>query len=228
MENLKLEDSNELTSGLLINELLQVKPSGELKQSNYYSRIADIVEEKLVVAWPTSEGIRLPVHPDQILEFSLVRDGNAYSFSGLIDSTESEPLPLVTIIVTSHIQRIQRRQDFRIKCMVPVEIFGALPGASEDTHSTLHLATSAYDLSASGVSIRDAKSLPEGAVLEVRIGMPDEKGAIKVPCKMEHCSVLATNARLYHVGMSFLAINEKDKARIVRYIYRAQLAGLRV
>jgi c-di-GMP-binding flagellar brake protein YcgR len=228
MENANPEISNEITTGLTINELLQVQVPDDPNPATYRSRIEDIVDKKLLAAWPTSGGIRLPVHTDQILGFSLVRNGIAYSFNGLVDSTTMDPLPQITIILTSDIQRVQRRQDFRIKCLIPIELTGFVPGSSKDGRpEPIHLKTACCDISASGVAIRNSRMIPDGVLLDVKIGLPDKELQIKVPCRVVHSEVAIDNSKLYHTGMQFLAISEKEKARIVRYVYRTQLKGLR-
>lgn len=228
MENLNTDTRNTMDQGLAINELLQVQVAREPNAVSYRSRIENIVDGKILAAWPTSNGIRLPVHRDQILDFSLVRDGNAYVFTGMVDSTSSEPLPCITVIVSSAIEQVQRRHDFRIKCLIPVEVSGNIRTSSKsDAPEPLHLKTTTYDISASGLSIRNAKMIPDGSLLDIKIGLPDGESMIRVPCRVAYCEVSRDNARLYHSGIQFLAISEREKARIVRYVYRTQLKGMR-
>src|ERR1039458_344204 len=111
MENTRILNSDEMDLRLVINELLQVQLQDDPSPSTYRSRIENIIDEKLVATWPTTAGIRMPVHADQMLNFSLVRDGNAYAFTGLVDSTATEPLPQITVIINSEIHRVQRRQN---------------------------------------------------------------------------------------------------------------------
>ena len=222
-----LADENEL-SGLMINELLQVQEPDDENPGIYRSRVEDIVEEKLLVAWPSDGGIRMPVHLDQMLGFSLVRDSNAYFFNGMVDGVVENPLPLVTVIISSAIQRVQRRQDFRVKCLIPVEIIGVLPTSSNAFRPvTLRLKTHATDLSASGVSISSEVAIPTNIMPEIRISLQDGRPLIKTSCRVTHCCATPGNPSTYHSGIQFLDINEKDKARIVRFVYRTQLQGLR-
>ena len=106
---------------LNVNDLLRVHIPDDPDPVRYLSRIEDISEGKLVMAWPTSRGIRLAVHRDQILELSFVRDGGAFSFNGLVDQTNLDPLPQITVIQSSAVMHIQRRQDFRFKCLIPLK-----------------------------------------------------------------------------------------------------------
>jgi c-di-GMP-binding flagellar brake protein YcgR len=228
MENAGNLSSDEMDLRLAINELLQVQLQDEPNPATYRSRIENIVDGKLLVSWPTNGGIRMPVHADQMLNFSLVREGNAYSFTGLVDSTATEPLPQITVIINSEIHQIQRRQNYRMKSLVPIEISGEVKGSSEK-ESTLPLffKTTTYNISAGGVAIRNPKGVTEGSLLEAKLVLPDKAQIIKAPCRVVYNEPAFDNTRLQQSGIQFLEISEKERARIVRYIYRTQLKGMR-
>ena len=220
--------SDNITS-LAINELLQVKMPSDPNPATYYSRINNIVGGKIVIAWPTNQGIRLPVHADQILELSFVRAGIPYVFSGLIDETAVEPLPQVSIILTSNISQAQRRLNFRVKCLVPVEILGAVqdPGnSSGETTKTISVKTVTYDLSAGGLAIRSSSRIPEGSLVEIKLELPDSGPVIKIPSRVAYAENTLGKKAQFHVGFHYLAISERECARIVRYLYSLQLKSL--
>jgi c-di-GMP-binding flagellar brake protein YcgR len=228
MEKVAQNPADNLKSLLAVNDTLQLRTSEENRdQATYYSRINDISQGKLVIAWPTSRGIRLIAYADQMLDFYFVRDGTPYSFSGLVDETSSEPLPQVTIILSSPITTVQRRQNFRIKCLLPVEIIGNIKeDAHAETITPLSIRTTSYDLSASGISIRHGKRIPEDSLLTVKISLPDEGAVISIPGSVIYSEYLSENKVLYRTGIRYLAITEKERARIVRFVYRKQLQGL--
>jgi len=224
-----LEEANELELELTVNELLRVQLPDDPNSDNYYSRIENIEGKMLSVTLPTdNRGAPLPIHPDMMLSFSLVRDGNAYAFNGLVDKVPDRPLPVVTIIVSSAIERIQRRQDFRVKCLIPVEIIAALPEVSSELKPTvLRLKTSTYDLSASGVSLRISMSIPVGTFPLIILSLPDEGSRIRVSCRVVHCFAAPDNTGRFHIGIQFMNLEENNRARIVRFVYRSQLKGIR-
>ena len=219
-----MEYTDELEHGFMINELLRVQLPDDVNSRSYYSRIEDVAEKTLIVTWPTDGGVTLPAHPDQMLSFALVRDGVAYSFNGLVDTIAGEPLPVLKIIITSPIQRIQRRQDFRVKCLIPIEIVATLPKTlTEESPSTLHLRAKTYDLSASGVSLRTMKIIPEEAFPTIKLSLPDGDQPIKTTCQVAHCFVVPENPEMFHIGIRFLDLEEKNRARIARFVYRTQV-----
>jgi c-di-GMP-binding flagellar brake protein YcgR len=228
MEYVEKQNSDEIGIKLSINELLQVQLQGEPTPSTYRCRIEDMVDGKLLASWPTSAGIRMPVHADQMLSFSLVREGGVYAFTGLVDSTEQGPLPQIIVIINSEIHRIQRRQNFRIRSLIPIELTGEIKGSSiKEANIPIFLKTDTYNISAGGIAIRSAKAFVEGSILEIKIGLADHEPRIKAPCRVVYSEPAVDNSKLIQTGMQFLAISEKERARIVRYIYRAQLKSVR-
>jgi c-di-GMP-binding flagellar brake protein YcgR len=227
-EAIQREITEELNSFSAINEILQVQMMDGEDTSNYHSRINDISESRLIIAWPTRNGIRLLVRRDQMLEFSFLRDGTPYAFNGLVDETDPGPLPQITIIVSSPVTRVQRRQNFRAKCLVPVEITGEFKNDPADDRPVMHIIpATTYDLSASGFSVLHEKKIPEDVVLESALSLPDSGPLIKVPCKVIYSEGRAENAAQYRIGMQFLQLTETERARIVRFVYRTQLKCLR-
>jgi c-di-GMP-binding flagellar brake protein YcgR len=229
MNSANREFADEIKSYISINDILQVRPLEEENATTYYSRIDDIVDGKLAIAWPTNGGIRLMARRDQILNFSFMRDGVPCAFTGLIDETILNPMPQITVILTSAVMRVQRRQNYRIKCLIPVEITGSITEGSQDgTAVPLCIRTTTYDISASGLSIRHPEKIPEGTLVEIKIAMPDNRPAIKAPSRVIHSEGFAQSSKFYRTAIHYLAISEADRARIVRYIYRTQLSGLNV
>jgi c-di-GMP-binding flagellar brake protein YcgR len=218
---------NELKTHININDILQVRIMDDPNPATYHSRIDDIAEGKLLIAWPTNGGIRLILHEDQILDFYFVRDGTPHMFSGLVDTTRLEPMPQIAVILSSPVSRVQRRQNFRIKCLIPVEIIGSVrEDPRSDSSSVLKVKTVSNDLSASGVSIRLAKRIPEGTSVDIKLSLPDNKPPINIPCSVIYSEYQTENQILYRTGIRYLALSESERARIVRYVYRTQLQGL--
>jgi c-di-GMP-binding flagellar brake protein YcgR len=227
MEGVHQDFNDDIKSAITVNELLQVQTLDDPKSATYYSRVEDFSEGKIVIAWPTSGGIRLPVHRDQMLEFSFVRDGTPFLFTGLVDQTDLAPLPQITVILSSSVMRVQRRENFRIKCLIPLEITGTFKHDPREADPTVQvIKTTTYDLSASGIAIRSAKPFPEGTLLDIKLALPDNGPVIKAPCRVVYCDNLAESAMPYRIGIHYLEISESERARIVRFANRAQLKGL--
>jgi c-di-GMP-binding flagellar brake protein YcgR len=215
---------------ITVNELLQVTASNDPDHSGYFSRVNNISSGKLEIAWPTQRGIRLPVRRDQILEISFVRDNVPYMFIGSVAEIINEPLPQITVIPSSTIEPNQRRQNFRVKCFIPVNITGTVhtSDSNDAADKFVSVSTVTFDLSAGGMGVRCEKGIPEDTILEVKLSLPDEGPVMKIPGKVAYSENLPDNPLLYHWGIKYLAISEREQARIVRYLYRVQIESLQI
>ncbi len=211
-----------------INEILQVRIMDDPKSPTHFSRINDIAEGKLIIAWPTHGGTRMLAHRDQMLTFFIMRGEAPHEFSGLVDELDyTARLPQIAIIPGNSIIRIQRRQNFRIKSLIPVEIVGQLRDPKDGSLSSFAVQTTSWDLSAGGIAIRHPMRFPEETPIEIKLALPDEGPVIKLPCRVIYSEVLSDNVALHRTGVCYLTITERERARIVRYVYRTQLKGLR-
>ncbi len=211
-----------------INEILQVRIMDDPDSPTCYSRINDIVEGRLVIAWPTHRGTRMILHRDQMLTFFIMRGDEPHEFGGLVDELDpSTKLPQIKVILGNSIIRVQRRQNYRIKTMIPVEIAAQMRDPKDGSLLSFAFQTTTWDLSAGGISIRYARRIPEETPVEVKIALPDEGPIIKLPCRIIYSEALPENVSLYRTGMCYLAITERERARIVRFVYRTQLNSLR-
>lgn len=210
-----------------VNDVLQARILDDPNSATYYGRVNDISEGRLVITWPTNAGMRLLLHEDQILDFSFIKDGTPHVFQGLVDEERTEPMPELTIILSSAISTVQRRQDFRVKCLIPVEAVGAIKeDARTDVTTPLIVKTVSNDLSAGGISVRFAKRVPEASLIDIKLALPDDGPTIKIPCTVVYSDYQTENQILYRTGMRFLAISASERARIVRFLYRTQLQRL--
>ena len=211
-----------------INDSLQVTVADDPNPSNYYSRVNNVEEGKLIIAWPTQRGIRLPVRRDQKLNFTFLNNGIPFVFSGIVDETSSGSLPEIIILPIGPILKTQRRHNFRMKCLVPVEITWTdySPDSNKGTENIGNITTSTYDLSAGGIGIRWQKAIPEGTPIEIKLDMPDDGPQMKIPCRVAYTEKLPDNPSMSHIGIQFLAISEREQARIVRYLNRLQIQSL--
>ncbi len=213
-----------------INDSLQVTVADDPNPSNYYSRVQNIEGGKLFIAWPTQRGIRLPARIEQKLNFTFLRDGIPFMFSGVVDEKDGGSLPQITIIPVAPIVKTQRRQNFRLKCLMPVEITWTeySSGPNKGKEKIQKITTSTYDLSAGGIGIRYSKAIPEGTLAEIKLKLPDDDPVIKIPCRIAYTERLPENPSMSHTGVQFLEISEREKARIVRYLYHLQIQGLKL
>ncbi len=211
-----------------INDLLQVKLLDDPNAMSYGSRVEDVRPGCLDISWPTDRGVLIPIGQDCLLSLSFVRDDAAYAFSATVEAKEREPIPYLRVKPLGPPERMQRRLFFRVRVAVPVELVRTVSAGPSRPGGASFFRTSTYDLSGGGLSIRVESSLPTGTVLEARLDLPDGFSPIRIPVRVVTCVPLAmpNEKPLNRVGMSYLAISEAERTRIMRHLFKVQMEQL--
>ncbi len=208
---------------LRINDNLQIKIKDDPNALPCYSRVEDVSEGCIVVAWPLDCGVQLPFRIDQPLSMSFVREGVAYVFTGVVQKKQQSPIPHLSIRPLGRPERVQRRDYFRVKVAVDVELGGVVDFPS-DRGTTLYIKTNTYDLSGGGLSFRSESLLPVGNMLEARLALSDKEPKLILAARVVYVIPIAgpDGRALYHIGVSFSGIKEAERGRILRYLYHVQ------
>jgi c-di-GMP-binding flagellar brake protein YcgR len=209
-----------------VNDLISIQIPNDIQSLAYRSRIDDIKEDgTLIVSWPTDNGAPIPIQHNQTLTASFMRDDAVYTFSGIVEDRKREPIAQLLMRPGGRPERIQRRHFFRVKTALPVDlILQQNVGAVDATPQNSMVKWRTFDISGSGLSIRHKNPIREGTLIDCKLTLPEERSAIKILCKVTHSErVSAENEEpLYHIGMYFLSINDPDRTRIVRYVFKAE------
>lgn len=213
-----------------VNDLLQIQIPDDPNSLSYKSRVDNIVQGRLVVPWPTDSGIPIPIHQNQTLTISFVRDDAVYTFSGIVENRKRKPAAQLWLWPAGQPERIQRRHFFRVKSALPVELLGQQQSLDDDNSApkVLSVRGLTYDLSGSGLSIRHDVSIAAGTLLDCKLVLSLDKSPIKILCKVAHSERISANneAPLYHIGMFYLSIKDPDRTRIVRHVIKVEQENL--
>jgi c-di-GMP-binding flagellar brake protein YcgR len=213
-----------------INDLLQIQIPDDPNSLSYRSRVDNITRGKLVIPWPTDRGVPIPIHQNQTLTASFVRDDAVYTFSGIVEDRRREPIAQLWVRPAGTPQRIQRRHFFRVKSSLPVEFLGQQQSFDDESAApkVISIKSQTFDISGSGLSIRHHNSVPAGTLLDCKLLLPVDKSVIKILCKVAHSERLtaSTEDPLYHIGMFYLSIKDADRTRIVRHVFKVEQANL--
>ena len=211
------------TPKIEINNILQVQDLDDPNSLSYHSRVEDIAADHMTIAWPTSNGVLVPVHVDRPLSLSFVREDAAYVFQAVVQEKKQDPVPLLKVRILGPPERVQRRQYFRLKVPAGVLIQGVM-NLPDNPETSLNLSTQVYNLSGSGLAIRSEIPIPVGTMLDVKL-MLNDLAPLKLLAKVVSSELVATqNGRqLSHIGFNFVDLKEGQRTRIIRYLFRMQI-----
>lgn len=217
---------------LRINDLLQATILGtdEEVPTTYISRIEDVADGKILIGWPTSAGIRAPLHENDQLAVTFVECGGAFSFSGQVIERIFDPIPLIRLLPDSQIQKIQRRNYVRVPAMVETRLFSRVVTVDKNDPSkdANMIATRTINLSGGGFLIH-APALPRlGGIYDVRMMIPGSDYPLEMTAKVVRCDKVADPVKgdYYAAGFAFVQVQEHARRRIVSYVFRFQQSSL--
>lgn len=206
-----------------VNEILQIKAMDDPNALPCHTRVEDIAGGCIVIAWPLDRGSQIPVQLEQQLMLSFVREEAAYVFAAVVQEKGQAPVPYLKIRPLGHPRKIQRREFFRVKVAIDVEIAGVISHPAQG-EMVLYFKSHTYDLSGGGMAIRLEKNIPVGSMLEVKLFLFDGLAPLKIIARVVNSvPVQSVGGRtLSRIGMSFPGITETERRRIMRYLFQMQ------
>ena len=80
-----------------INDLIWVGLPDEQNSLMYRSRVEDMKDDRVIVAWPTDAGVRIPIREQQRLAVAFARQDAVYSFSAVVEDRSQVPIPQLAL-----------------------------------------------------------------------------------------------------------------------------------
>lgn len=212
---------------LQINDLIQVRIlEGEVRDP-YPSRVEDLMDDRMIIAWPTEKGAPLPVIAGQVVSVSFVCDGKYYGLEGTVQESALTPLPILVLRVAATPSRIERRDNVRVSVPVPVELTERVVSLSEfkaqGEHSVIRTVT--VNISGGGFAILHETFVPVGTIFDVKMVLPDKEDPIPIVAKVVRCSE-SPGSNECQIGFAFSQVSEKVRSRIVRFVFASQISEM--
>lgn len=181
---------------------------------------------KMEIHVPFHEGRIYPVHPGTIMDVIFSKDNDTYSFKAeAFDREVQDGIAILKIKPVSPIGKIERRTFFRMNCALEVEyrIIEAFP--IEETGHETYTKTVTRDISGGGVCLVTDDKLSAGTLLEA---------FLKLDRTIRFVGVVARSLQtrdkgklLHETGVEFKIIENKDRERIISYVFETQREQLK-
>ncbi|MGC8971019.1 MAG: flagellar brake protein [bacterium] len=185
-------------------------------QGNYNSRIEEINDDKLILALPFIGTVPVPIRAgDRVVIYSATKDA-VYGVVGEVIKRQLEPLPLLYVVITGGIERVQRRNYVRIPILL--NVMYRIKG-KEKIYNTY-----TKDVSGGGIKIILPEPLKIQDVLQGRLELlPPEfqidfEGEVVWIDKEEKVNNNKLEEILY-AGVEFTLIDEKERERLIRFLF---------
>lgn len=197
--------------------MVEILPGGEA----YAGEVKDLAEgQVLTLAMPLPREEDGSFAPDAGVRITFVRKDGLYEEEGRVHdvSGELESGGLVIIHMNGEPTRTQRRDFVRRDASLNAEL--------EWNGARTRCMTK--DVSGGGVSLLfgDLPQLDEGADFGLSLNVPDGRLPIRAQCRTKYVREVLRGSR-WMAGSQFLHIAEEDRQRIVRFVFRLELAQKR-
>ncbi|MGH2398273.1 MAG: flagellar brake protein [bacterium] len=197
--------------------MVEVLPAGD----SYTGEVREVAEGHLMtLALPLPRHEDGALAPDVGIRMTFVRKDGLYEEEGSVRdvSGERQQEGLIVIKMNGEALRTQRRDFVRRDASLNAEM--------EWNGARTRCVTK--DVSGGGVSLLFSEIPPvdEGSDFGISMNIPDGRMPIKAQCRAKYVREVLRGSR-WLAGSQFLHIAEEDRQRIVRFVFRLELAQRR-
>lgn len=215
-----------------INSNIEIEIKHGPYAGTYSSRIEEIKDDALEIAIPSKQGHLLPLHEGTWFMGKFAQGGSLYIFKAKIKHVAlHQNVPAWIIGKPAVIDKIQRREFVRMDVRLPVlikihlenekilSIEGKKYSAKELEGKEWKANTK--DISGSGAKIITNLPIPEDVNLSLTFELP-ESGVFYTLATVKRTELVNTELGIYWVGVHFIGLTEREKDKIVRFIFKKQ------
>ncbi|KKM12326.1 hypothetical protein SY88_04010 [Clostridiales bacterium PH28_bin88] len=219
-----------LNKVLVVNRKVEVIRDDE--GNPYKSLIQDVTEFNFAIQVPSSAGILLPLHPGEKVDIRVIADNEQYLFSTTVTGKKQDNVPLYILALPTQVHRMQLRSFVRIKCAIEVSYQSITP----EEVPRVHLLEPAkrgmtVDLSGGGMQLVVPEALAPETLVLLKLSVPHKGKTVEVSAvgRIRRCDPSDLDGfRRYVVGVSFERISERDRDKVISFIFRKMLDQWRI
>jgi c-di-GMP-binding flagellar brake protein YcgR len=192
-----------------VNQNIVIEISREEK--TFKSIVAEVGVKEILIGFPMDHNIfgRLPI--GTTVDITYLIGDNLYKFKSNVIGKRNDSMPLIVIDKPNEkdIKKIQRRDNFRVKANLSVNV--------KDHEVTT------VDLSGGGLQFtcKENFELVYGEVVSGTLVIPGETEAVTFQGIVRRIFKTDIEDRK-NVGVAFTSLNQKDQAKITRYCFEKQ------
>lgn len=221
----------------IVQQIMQNNPQND-KKGVFYSTLYDINSDNTLELNMPSEAGRLQILPKNIrYEFIFTMDQGIYKADGTItEHLKKGSVYLLKAELTSKLEKIQRREYFRIACLLPMTFvavdekaisFHSIKEVKDDLESTNDFKVrgmgSILDISGGGARFVSSNSLSEMKYILMQFEMEMEEGRQRVETivRLVSSTKMPDDNKYIHRGQFYFK-DEKTKEHVIRFIFEEE------
>lgn len=210
----------------MINNFVEVGDKIELikkrrakkRELPYYSKIQDIKSNnEIIITAPTENGIIVPLMINSEFYLCIYTSKGLYKCDAEVIGRKREGrLFLATLKIKSNMQKYQRRQYYRLDCVIN---FKYKLIDSEEWENGIIL-----DISGGGLRFTSNKELNKGNLLacNIELKIEDEIKNINIVGTIIDSSIVEKNTKSYETRIHFDKISNAERELVIRFIFEEE------
>lgn len=172
---------------------------------------------------PFTQGKIYTVQPGMKADIIFAKENEIYMFKAdVIDRKITEPIPMLLVKPVSLIEKIERRSFFRMDCNLPVYYY--VVDAKEHEERTL-IECYTRDISGGGVCL--VTDTPYEAGTNIRAYLKLDREISFLGTVVRSIQVREKGKIMYEVGIEYKQIENRDREKIISYVFETQRERLR-
>lgn len=183
-----------------------------------YSMLQDITSAgELVITQPMRDGVPIEIRPSDSIRILFFKEEGCFAFDGRpINRFKIKNVDMISIRQISSIEKIQRRQFYRLKIVLPVEI-----KLLDDKEGSTILKGYSVDISGNGLRLNIDQKLDVNSIIKCNIKLSSNE-TLSVKGRVVRVALDNKFAYKYDIGISFVDIPNATQDRIVKFIFEKQ------
>lgn len=200
---------------------LQVMPRGSGRLVTYDTVVRRVDEHEMRIDWPRTHGESLPAAPGDELMLVLQQHSRAYAFDCRVLRVIDAPSEALVVTRPQEVHSRERREHYRLMTSIVPAICAVLDWNGQEIR---HIEAKILDLGGGGLHLLVREQVPIGSNLRLVFGLGD--GEVDVDASIVALAVADPEVRgsSYRVNAKFIDLTRFMQERIVRYVYREQIA----
>ncbi len=188
-------------------------------QREYISQVVEIINNEYIdVLIPIHKKRDVYLSQDALLKIVLVKGEAIYEFKAVLHEKLFGRIPLLRLKIFSEVNKIQRRDYYRLKLMGDLEA-RLVEDLKERKYGEL-FKCNLHDISAGGVLLSTNKELQEKALLEFTLNLNGNK--LIVYGTIVRKTLTGNHRAPYSYGVKFEKMSELEKTAITKFIFEEQ------
>lgn len=187
----------------------------------YSSRVEDMTDTSLTLALPSRARLFVPLTKGQTIIVSFWGDSVHYSSETRVLERRTKPLPVVIVERPTNFKRHQRRNFVRFDARLPLQFY-RIQDREPPEESPEVFTVETTDISGGGVSFLTSMRLEMKCRLQLELALPGDKPVKAIGSVVRVVNNPRSVRKRYRVGVSFLVIEERDRDRIIKFIFARQ------